>query len=116
MKKKIKIICFDIDNVICKTSGNDYERSKPDKTGIKIINNLYDKGFYIKIFTARYMGRFKENKKKVIKKHKETENFLKTWGLKYSELIMCKPSYDIFVDDKTFGFSSKWKEYFKKLK
>jgi hypothetical protein len=48
MKKKIKIICFDIDNVICKTSGNDYERSKPDKTGIKIINNLYDKGFYIK--------------------------------------------------------------------
>ena len=116
MKKKIKIICFDIDNVICKTSGNDYERSKPDKTGIKIINNLYDKGFYIKIFTARYMGRSKENIKKVANKKNETENYLKKWGLKFDELIMGKPSYDIFVDDKAFGFSSKWKKYFEKYK
>jgi hypothetical protein len=116
MKKKFKIICFDVDNVICKTRGNNYKLSKPDKEGIKVINNLYDRGHYIKIFTARYMGRFKENKKMVLKKQKETTTFLSKWGLKYNELIMCKPSYDIFVDDKAFGFSSKWKDYFKKLK
>ena len=115
MKKKLKIICFDIDNVICKTNGNNYKLSRPSKTAIKIINSLYDKGFYIKIFTARYMGRFKENKKKVIKKRVETKSFLTKWGLKYNELIMCKPSYDIFVDDKAFGFSNKWKRFFKKL-
>tara|TARA_B100000401_G_C52147099_1_gene412224 strand:- start:139 stop:486 length:348 start_codon:yes stop_codon:yes gene_type:complete len=115
MKNKIKIICFDIDNVICKTNGNNYKLSKPDKTAIKTINNLYEKGFYIKIFTARYMGRNKENRKKVLKKKLETKNFLKRWGLKFNELIMCKPSYDVFVDDKAFGFSNKWKKFFKKL-
>ena len=82
---------------------------------IKTINNLYEKGFYIKIFTARYMGRNKENRKKVLKKKYETKNFLKRWGLKFNELIMCKPSYDVFVDDKAFGFSNKWKKFFKKL-
>jgi len=116
MKKKIKIICFDIDNVICRTKGNNYTLSKPDIKSIKVINSLYDKGFNIKIFTARYMGRFKENKKKVLHKKNETENYLKKWGLKFDELIMGKPSYDIFVDDKAFGFSSKWKKYFEKYK
>ena len=61
------------------------------------------------------MGRSKENKKKVLKKNQETRNYLKKWGLKFDKLIMCKPSYDIFVDDKAFGFSSKWKSYFKKF-
>lgn len=115
MKKKIKIICFDLDNVICKTKNNNYKFSQPDKTAIKIVNDLHDKGYYIKIFTARYMGRSKENKKKVLKKNQETRNYLKKWGLKFDKLIMCKPSYDIFVDDKAFGFSSKWKSYFKKF-
>jgi len=115
MKKKIKIICFDIDNVICKTNNNNYKSSQPDKMAIKTINHLHDKGYYIKIFTARFMGRSKENKTKVLKKKQETKNYLKKWGLKFDKLIMCKPSYDIFVDDKAFGFSSKWKNYFKKF-
>ena len=42
MKKKFKIICFDIDNVICETKGNYYKYSKPDKSAIKIINSLHD--------------------------------------------------------------------------
>ena len=113
-KKKRKIICFDIDNVICKTKKNNYKLSKPDVTAIKIINNLYDKGFYIKIFTARYMGRFNGNKRKVLKNRVQTLNTLKKWNVKFNELIMCKPSYDIFIDDKAFGFSKKWKKFFKK--
>ena len=39
MKKKI--ICFDIDGVICKTKGNDYENSLPNKSMIEEINKLY---------------------------------------------------------------------------
>ena len=60
MKKKI--ICFDIDGVICKTKKNNYIGSKPNKSVIKIINLLYDKGHIIKIFTSRYMGRSNERK------------------------------------------------------
>ena len=115
MNSFFQTICFDIDNVICKTKGNNYKHSKPDKTAIKIINDLYDRDFYIKIFTARYMGRVKGDIDSVKKKTKETKTFLKLWGVKYHELIMCKPSYDLFIDDKNYGFSSDWKKYLKKL-
>mgnify|MGYP006108134127 FL=1 len=109
----MKIICFDIDNVICKTKGNNYKNSKPDKVAISIINKLYDRGYYIKIFTARYMGRFKGNLTKVKKKTKETKFYLNSWSVKYHELIMGKPSYDLFIDDKNYGFSINWKKNLK---
>ena len=33
---------------------------------------------------------------------------LKSWNLKYNEVIFGKPSYDYFVDDKNFGFKKNW--------
>ena len=59
MKNK-KIYCFDLDNVICTTKGNNYKKSTPKKV-VNFINKLYEKNYYIKIFTARYMGRNNEN-------------------------------------------------------
>ena len=59
MKKRI-IFCFDIDNTICKSKTNNYKESKPIFKNIEFINKLYAKGYYIKIFTARFMGRAKE--------------------------------------------------------
>mgnify|MGYP003991806629 FL=1 len=59
MKKKI--ICFDLDNTLCRTEKNYYRKSKPIKKKISFVNNLYNKGFIIKIFTARFMGRSNEN-------------------------------------------------------
>ena len=56
-----KIICFDIDNIICKTVKNNYKYSKPNTKVIKLINSLFEKGHTIKIFTARFMGRNNEN-------------------------------------------------------
>ncbi len=112
MKKKI--YCFDIDNVICKTHKSDYKNSKPINKNIKFINNLYLKGFYIKVFTSRFMGRNNENVSKAKKQGYEfTFKQLKKWGLKYNELIFGKPSYDIFVDDKAFGFKRNWIEKLK---
>ena len=40
MKKKI--ICFDLDSVICKTKKNFYKESIPIKKNIKVINKLYN--------------------------------------------------------------------------
>ena len=41
---KLNTICFDIDNVICKTDRlRDYSKSVPKKN-IKIINKAYDSG------------------------------------------------------------------------
>ena len=103
-----KIIVFDIDNTITKTIKNNYRLAKPIKKRIQLINKLYDKGHYIKIFTARYMGRNKENRNLVKKKYyKETFNQLSLWGVKFHELIMGKPSYDMLIDDKSHNPKDK---------
>ena len=59
MRALKKIICFDIDGVICNTKSKNYKESTPIKKNIKKINELYKKGYFIKIFTARYLGRNK---------------------------------------------------------
>ena len=46
------------------------------------------------------------------KKHKLTLDQLEKWDLKFHKLLMGKPSYDVIIDDKAFGFSSNW---YKKL-
>ena len=115
--KKIRTICFDIDNTICLTKKNFYLKSKPIKKNIKfsLINNLYESGHYIKIFTARYMGTYKENINLIKKKYfNKTEKQLKSWGLKYHKLYMGKPSFDIYVDDKCLNFSQNWLKQLKR--
>lgn len=112
-----KTICFDLDNVICKTLGNDYKSSLPIKKNIKVVNRLYKKGNYIKIFTARFMGRTNDNAKKAKKlAEKITKYQLKKWNVNYHKLIFGKPSYDIYIDDKSFFFDKNWsKKLTKKL-
>ena len=67
---KQKVLAFDIDGVICHTLGSDYKNSKPNKEAIEKINNLYDKGNKIIIFTARFMGRTDNDYKKAYGKLK----------------------------------------------
>ena len=113
---KLKTICFDIDNVICKTnSTNDYRQSVPIKKNIKVINEAYNNGFSIILYTARYMGRCKGNITKVKKQIKPfTLKQLKNWGVKYHKIYFGKPSFDLFVDDKSLFFKKDWSKPLKK--
>ena len=82
-----KTICFDIDNTICKTIQSNYKESKPILKNIKCINELYNQGHTIKIFTARYMGRTNYNKREATKKaRKITLNQLKKWKVKFHKI------------------------------
>ena len=112
---KNKIICFDLDNVLCKTKSNNYRISKPINKNINTVNKLFKKGYCIKIFTARYMGR---NNNDVQKAQKQGYNFTKTqlkkWKINYHELIFGKPSYDIYIDDKSLFFRKNWSTILKK--
>ncbi len=114
-----KILCFDLDNVICITDkSHNYSKSKPNLKVIKFINSLFlKKNYIIKIYTARGMGKFDGNLKKVKTKYEKlTKLQLRKWKLKYHELVMGKISYDLFVDDKAFGFKKNWIiDYKKKL-
>ena len=110
---KYKKICFDIDGVICKVrSDNDYKKSKPIKKNIQLINSLYKKKFKIILFTSRFMGRNNDDTIKAKKMGYEfTKNQLRKWGLDYHKLVMGKPSYDLFIDDKCLFFKKEMVSY-----
>ena len=104
----MKIFIFDIDNTISKTKGTKYQAAKPIKSRIKIINQLFDRGHIIKIFTSRYMGKHNGNVNFIKKNYyKKTEKQLKSWGLKLHNLIFGKPIFDFLIDDKAFNIKDK---------
>ncbi len=110
------IICFDIDNTICFTNkAKEYGKSRKNVKAIKVVNDLYDNGYYIKLYTARGMDRFNSDLNKI---HKVFYNFtsvqLKNWGVRYHELILGKISYNLFIDDKSYGFNKNWIEVLRK--
>jgi len=113
---RLKTICFDIDNVICTTdSGRNYLKSKPIKKNIDVINKLYNQKFNIILYTARYMGRCNGNISKVKKKIKPlTLKQLNKWGVKYHKIYFGKPSFDLFIDDKSLFFKKEWPKILKK--
>ena len=90
------IIYVDIDNTVFKTEGTNYEDSTPMERRIKIINNLYDKGNTIIYWTARGTGSGKDYLNL-------TEKQLRKCGAKFHNLLMGKPVYDLFIDDKNIN-------------
>lgn len=111
---KNKTFCFDLDNTICRTIGNNYKLSKPNFNAVKRINSLFESGHKIKLFTARYMGRNNDNLKNKKKIYLNIKKQIDSWGLKYHKLFISKPSADIYIDDKGYGYSKSWILKFKK--
>jgi hypothetical protein len=100
----MKTYVIDIDGTIC-TNGDcascKYEGSTPIPERIEKINALYEQGNIIKYFTARGMGRYKDDADQATAKfYSLTKMQLDIWGCKYHELILGKPSGDIYIDDK----------------
>ena len=106
---KTKVLAFDIDGVICQTNGSDYENSRPKIKAIKKINDLYNHGNKIIIFTARFMGRTDNNYEKAYALGYDfTLKQLQAWNVKFNKLIFGKPSFDLLIDDKAFNFDEDW--------
>ncbi len=83
---------IDIDGTLC-TQGKDYKDAKPYTQAIERVNELFDEGNTIWLFTARGSDT-KLDWKDVTKAQ------LKSWGVKYHELIFGKPSADRYIDDR----------------
>ena len=49
----MKKYCFDLDGTLCTNTEGDYETAQPLFSRIKRVNELYESGDYILIFTAR---------------------------------------------------------------
>lgn len=91
------IYYIDIDDTICKSgSPSDYSTAVPIDKAIKKVNDLYDSGHEIVFWTARGSGTG-------IDWREVTESQLKEWGVKYHKLLLGKPVYDFFIDDKNIN-------------
>jgi cytidyltransferase-like protein len=89
--------CLDLDNTICITPKNEYEKSTIIEKAKNLINKLYDNGNYIIINTARGAS-------SGIDWTDFTKKQLTDWGVKYNELVTNKkPNADVFIDDKNMS-------------
>ena len=92
---------FDIDGTICSKTDGDYSKAQPFKDRIDVINKLYDEGHTIVFLTARGMGRFNNRRALAeINFLDLTVKQLNSWGVKYHEVFLGKPSGDVYIDDK----------------
>jgi len=89
----------DLDNTLCKTTHSDYEFSEPIQERIEYVNRLKQSGNHITIWTAR-------GATSGIVHEALTRKQLAEWNIQYDELLMKKPHYDVYLDDKSFNIDS----------
>ena len=83
-----------IDETICESpEDRDYTKAQPIKERIEKINKLFDEGNTIVYWTAR-------GTMTGIDWYQVTQKQFEIWGVKYHDLKMGKPAYDLFIDDK----------------
>tara|TARA_Y100000385_G_scaffold114161_2_gene118466 strand:+ start:3219 stop:3527 length:309 start_codon:yes stop_codon:yes gene_type:complete len=88
------LIYVDIDETICESpKDRDYTKAQPIKKRIEKINKLFDEGNTIVYWTAR-------GTMTGIDWYQVTQKQFDIWGVKYHDLKMGKPAYDLFIDDK----------------
>jgi mannose-6-phosphate isomerase-like protein (cupin superfamily) len=92
-------IFIDLDNTLCITQDKDYINSKPILERIEYVNNLKEQGNIITIWTAR--GSVSK-----IDYTELTKEQLKLWNVQYDKLLLGKPHYDIYLDDKSFNIET----------
>lgn len=85
--------CFDIDGTLCSQERQDYSLAEPNFSRIKRVNELFDQGHTIKLFTAR-------GSKSGLDWTEATKAQISEWGIRHHELILGKPHADFYIDDK----------------
>ena len=90
----------DIDDTISFTYNRDFANSVPNIPVIEKINELYDDGWNIILYTARGAKSCKTLEQRIEKYKNITETWLKENGVKYNELLFGKMNATAYVDDK----------------
>lgn len=98
-----KTYCFDIDGTICTNTNGTYEDAKPLFERISKVNELYDRGHTIILFTAR-------GSTTNIDWTELTRNQMVEWGVKNHKILLGKPFADIYIDDKAVNDKDWFKE------
>lgn len=96
-------LVIDIDDTISFTYNRDFENSVPNKPVIDRINELYNEGWKIILFTARGGKSCTTLEEKELKYRDVTERWLKKNNVNYHSLVFGKPNADYYVDDKNLS-------------
>ena len=120
MSDSLKKLIVDCDGVIAgKEHGGDYSKAPPLQHGINQVNKLYDMGYTIILYTARYGERRKGNLHEMYGAgYIEWTDWLEKHGVKYHHAYMGKPAGVMYIDDKAArvesdsdeGWTQVWKE------
>ena len=122
MSDPLKELIVDCDGVIAgKENGGDYSKAPPLQHGIDQVNKLYDMGYEIILFTARYGERRHGDIHKMYEAgYKEWTDWLEKYGVKYTHAFMGKPAGVLYIDDKAARVNGDdtegWKEVWKEVK
>ena len=113
-------LVVDCDGVLAdKANGGEYAKAGPLQHGIDQVNKLYDMGYTIILFTARYGDREHGNlHRQYSRGYVEWTDWLERHGVKYHYAYMGKPAGAIYIDDKAArvrgdnedGWDEVWKE------
>lgn len=94
IQKAQNTFVFDIDGVVAFISpDNNYSLAKPNFEMINKINELFNAGNHIILFTAR-------GSKTGINWRPTTEQQMNDWGVKFNEIRFGKPFADYYIDDR----------------
>ena len=115
-----KTIIVDCDGVIAdKRHGGQYHLADPLTHGIEQVNKLYDMGFEVVLYTARYGDRECGNIHRQYERgYREWTDWLEKHGVKYTYAWMGKTAGAIYIDDKAArvrgdnetGWEEVWEE------
>jgi mannose-6-phosphate isomerase-like protein (cupin superfamily) len=99
---------IDIDGTVCTVGPSDksdasqkYKDAVPIHERITRVNKLYDEGHTITYWTAR-------GGESGLDLEELTRSQLSSWGCKYHTLLLGKPPYDIYIDDKSHNVDHFW--------
>jgi quercetin dioxygenase-like cupin family protein len=101
MSTTIKKYYIDLDNTLCHTVDGDYANAVPLPDRIHKVSDLKAEGHHITIWTAR-------GSRSGIDYEELTKKQLEEWAIPYDVLLMGKPDYDVYIDDKSWNTDSIW--------
>lgn len=85
----------------CKNTVERYRAAKPILERIQRVNALYDEGHTITYWTAR-------GSESGLDLEELTRAQLLQWGCKFHTLLLGKPVYDLYIDDKSHNVDTVW--------
>ena len=97
-----KTVCFDLDGTLCTNTYGAYDEAEPFPWAIERLNALAEAGHRIVVFTARGTATG-------IDWTDVTRGQLDSWGVRYDDVKLGKPSADVYVDDRAVH-TTAWRE------